>query len=108
MFFINCFEDILSRAEQLFKVLQCKQLDIKFANEKVDIYISYAKNCCSDSQFETYLNETTAACEEEDDVIPRKRARGVEINYNDRYFEIFDIMLMSSRERFPQRGDYIL
>ena len=107
MFFINCFENILSRAEQLFEILQCKQLDIKFANEKIDNYISYVESCRSDSQFETYLNETISACEE-DDVIPRKRARGVEISYKDRYFEIFDIMLMSSRERFPQRGDYIL
>ena len=108
MFFINCFDNILSQAGKLFDVLQCKQLDIKRSHDKIKDFIICVESYRKDEYYDIIVQDTVSFIEQEDESIPppRKRARGAQINYKATYFEIIDNILMSLRERFASIQEY--
>ena len=107
MFFINCFQNILSQAGKLFDILQCKQLDIKRGQNKVNDFISCVEGYRNDEHYQNLLRETAVVTEQENDSAPSvKRARGAQINYKRIYFEIIDHILLSLRERFVDMQEY--
>ena len=101
MLFVNCFQDILSQAGKLFDILQCKQLDLKRGQTKINDFISNVEEYRNDEHYQNILRETAVVTEQENVTAPpAKRARGVQIDYKRTYFEIIDHILMSLRERF--------
>lgn len=57
-FFINCFHTILSQAEKKFNIIQCKQFELKYEQNKIIDYIQYVENCYNDKHYENILWET--------------------------------------------------
>ena len=107
MFFINCFQDVLSQAGKLFDILQCKQLGLKRGQTKINGFISNVEGYRNDEHYQNILCETAVATEQENIIAPpAKRARGVQIDYKRTYFEIIDHILMSLRERFADMQEY--
>ena len=108
MFFINCFENILSQAGKLFDILQCKQLDIKRGQTKINDFISTVESYRNDEHYQNILCETAVVTEQENDTAPHSanRTRGAQIDYKRIYFEIIDNFLMSLRERFADTQEY--
>ena len=87
MFFINCFQNILSQAGKLFDILQCKQLDIKRGQTKIDDFISTVEGYRNYEHYQNILCETSVVTEQKNDIAPSaKRARGAQINYKRTYF----------------------
>ena len=107
MFFINCFQDILSQAGKLFDILQCKQLDLKRGQTKINDFISNVEGYRNDEHHQNILRETAVVTEQENVTAPpAKRVRGVQIDYKRTYFEIINHILMSLRERFADMQEY--
>ncbi|XP_076057610.1 zinc finger MYM-type protein 1-like [Oratosquilla oratoria] len=108
MFFINCFDNILSQAGKLFDILQCKLLDIKYGQSKLNYFIHCVEGYRKDEHYENILRDTAAVVEQADefDPPPRKKARGAQIDYKITYFTIIDNILMSLRERFSGMQEY--
>ena len=101
MFFIKCFQNILSQIGKLFDILQCKQLDIKRGQTKINDFISNVEGYRNDEHYQNILRETAVVAEQENVTAPlAKKARDVQIDYKRTYFEIIDHILMSLRERF--------
>ena len=77
MFFINYFKNILSQAEKLFDILQCKQQDIKRGQTKTNDFLGSVEYC-NDEHYQNILCETAVVTEQENDTAPSlaKRARG--------------------------------
>ena len=108
MFFINCFQNILSQAGKLFEILRCKQLDIKQGQTKINDFISSVKGYRNDKHYPSILCKTAVVTELKNDAVlpPARRVRGAQINYKQTYFEILDYILMSLRERFADMQEY--
>ena len=106
MFFINCFEKFLSQAEKVYDILQCRQLDIKYGHEKITEFIHFVEDYRNDKHYNSIIQETTIAVNEDEDDIEPPRLRGVQIDYKRTYFEILDNILMSLRERFASIQDF--
>ena len=108
MFFINCFHVILSHAEKLFDILQCRQLDMKYAQEKINDFIQLLLNYSSEEHFENIVQKTMADIEtpSESDPPPAKRTRGNQMNYKFIYFEIMQNIVSSLTERFANIEDF--
>ena len=107
IFFINCFHNILSQAEKLFDILQCKQLDIKRGQTKINDFMHCIEGYRNNEYYENIMRETAAAIKQENDSFPpAKKAKGAEINFKSTYFEIIDTILMSLRERFVDMKEY--
>ena len=109
MFFVNCFHIILSQAEKLFDVLQCKQLDLKYAQDKIKDFIQYVESHCNDEHYENIVHETKADIErlDDSDPPPTKRARGKQMDHKTTYFEIVHNILLSLIERFAHIEDFL-
>ncbi|XP_076030931.1 zinc finger MYM-type protein 1-like [Oratosquilla oratoria] len=108
MFFINSFDNILSQAGKLFDILQCKLLDIKYGQSKLNYFIHCVEGYREDEHYENILRDTAAVVEQADefDPPPRKKVRGAQIDYKITYFTIIDNILMSLRERFSGMQEY--
>ena len=108
MFFINCFQNILSQAGKLFDILQCKQLDIKRGQTKINDFVSTVESYRNDEHYQNILRETAVVTEQENDTAPpsANRTRGAQINYKRTYLGIIDHILMTLRERFADMKEY--
>ena len=104
MFLINSFHKILSQAGTLFDILQCRQLDIKFGNQKVSEFINCIEQYKTEDQFDSIVDETSQSVS---DVDGESRVRGAPMNFKNTYFEIMESMLSSLQERFANRNDFL-
>ncbi|XP_076061432.1 zinc finger MYM-type protein 1-like [Oratosquilla oratoria] len=75
MFFINCFDNILSQAGKLFDILQCKLLDIKYGQSKLNDFIHCVEGYRKDEHYENILRDTAAVVEQADEFDPPPRKR---------------------------------
>ena len=108
MFFINCFYVILSQAEKIFDILQCRKLDVKYAQDKIHDFIQSISNNCDNEHYEIMIQQTMTDMEisNESHAPPTKRTRGNRINYKSEYFEIIQNIISSLKERFANIGDF--
>ena len=67
MFFINCFYVILSQAEKLFDILQCRKLDVKYAQDKIHDFIQSISNNCDNEHYENMIQQTMTDMEISDE-----------------------------------------
>ena len=67
MFFINCFCVILSQAEKLFDILQCRKLDVKYAQDKIHDFIQSISNNYDNEQYENMIQQTMTDMEISDE-----------------------------------------
>ncbi|XP_076062468.1 uncharacterized protein LOC143037799 [Oratosquilla oratoria] len=98
----------LADAGKLFDILQCKLLDIKYGQSKLNDFIHCVEVYRKDKPYENILRDTAAVVEQADefDPPPRKKVRGAQIDYKITYFTIIDNILMSLRERFSGMQEY--
>ena len=75
MFLLNCFNEILTQAGILFDVLQCKQLDMMFAHEKINDFITFVSNCRTDESYQNLFQQTILEIEQPEgcDSPPQKK-----------------------------------
>ncbi|XP_076031112.1 zinc finger MYM-type protein 1-like [Oratosquilla oratoria] len=114
--FIHCYAHKLNlvlsksaeKAGKLFDILQCKLLDIKYGQSKLNDFIHCVEGYRKDEHYENILHDTAAVVEQADefDPPPRKKVRGAQIDYKITYFTIIDNILMSLRERFSGMQEY--
>ncbi len=102
MFLTNFFEMILSHAGKLFDILQCKQLDMEFARQKINSFIRFIEDSRNDGYYNNIFEETMKNIKESEDQEspPRKKLQGSSINHKAMYFEIIDTMLVYLKETF--------
>ncbi|XP_076030426.1 zinc finger MYM-type protein 1-like [Oratosquilla oratoria] len=75
MFFINCFDNILSQAGKLFDILQCKLLDIKYGQSKLNDFIHCVEGYRKDEHYENILRDTAGVVEQADEFDPPPRKK---------------------------------
>jgi len=85
MFFINCFHSMLSHAVILFDILQCKQLDIKLGQNKLNDLISCIEAYRANERYETSLRDTATAINQADESGPPRKGQGCIVLQNDQF-----------------------
>ena len=107
-FLLTVFSVILSQAEKLFDILQCRKLDAKYAQDKIHDFIQSISNNCDNEHYENMIQQilTDMEISDESHAPPTKRAGGNRINYKSVYFEIIQNIISSLKKRFANIGDF--
>ncbi len=105
---MKAFAFVPSASEKLFDILQCRKLDVKYAQDKIHDFIQSISNKCDSEHYENMIQQTMTDMEisDESHAPPTKRTRGNRINYKSVYFEIIQNIISSLKERFANIGDF--
>lgn len=108
IFFINCFDDILSQAEKLSDVLQCRPFDMAWDLKNVNEFIQYVENYRIDEHYENIVHKTMSIVEHFDDTeATRKITQDSQAYYKKTYFKLIDSILTLLHEQFACIKDYM-
>ncbi|OAF64712.1 hypothetical protein A3Q56_07583 [Intoshia linei] len=102
IFFLNCFDDILSNAAILFDVLQMKKLNMKFGSSKIKKFVEALR---TNEHFEGIIERTNNILNS-NDIDYHVTLLRRQINYKAKFFEIVDNVLVTLRERFAFMEEY--
>ncbi|OAF66343.1 Zinc finger MYM-type protein 1 [Intoshia linei] len=99
MFLVNCFGEIFAPADIVFNKIQNNILDLEFTQNNINELITLIKNLRNDQHYEIIYNQTMDLIlhnyDELTSKLPEKK-----INYQSKYYEIIDNIIVSLEERF--------